>query len=228
MFATTAPPAQRLLIFARLPELGSVKTRLAETVGDERALAVYRAMLSDLFRSIGTSNSETEIEVMWAPTPAANRTTLREAFGNYPIAMQTGATLGDRLAMAMSERFFFHRTQTIVAIGVDDPRLDREAIDHAFSLLQSCEWVIGPAADGGYYLIGCRAAAFDSSIFRDIDWGTASVAQTTIERIRTRESALAVLPIRYDIDREEDLRRFASEPGDGELPALLREWGWAA
>lgn len=205
-----------------------MKTRLAKTIGDERALAVYEAMLRDLLASVGPSTDVLEIEVMWAPTPAANGDALARAFGDRALAMQTGATLGDRISMAFSERFFFHRTEAIIAIGVDDPRLRRESIDHAFALLDSCEWVIGPAADGGYYLIGCRAAAFDPSVFRDIAWGSDSVFTTTMQRIREREQAIAVLPLRHDLDVEEDLRRFASESGDGALPALLREWGWAA
>jgi len=120
MFSTTAPPPQRLLVFARLPELGKVKTRLAATLGNERTLVVYETMLHELLASIGESTPETEIEILWAPTPSANGEALRHAFGDRTIAMQTGATLGDRLAMAFSERFFFHRTQKIVAIGVDD------------------------------------------------------------------------------------------------------------
>jgi uncharacterized protein len=228
VFSTVSPPPRRLLVFARLPELGKVKTRLAQSIGEEKALAVYQAMTSDLLASIGTSTRELEIEIAWAPTVTANAETLQSAFGNRSLAMQTGTTLGDRIAMAFSERFFFHRTETIVAIGVDDPRLTREVIDHAFSLLDSCEWVVGPARDGGYYLIGCRAGAFDTSLFRDVDWGSDSVLSTTLQRIRQREQTLALLPMRYDIDVEDDLRRFASEHAEGALPTLLRAWGWAA
>lgn len=225
-----APPPQRLLVFARLPELGAVKTRLAQSIGAEKALAVYKAMLGDLLRSIGDSSSETEIEICWAPTAAANGDALRRAFGRFAVAMQTGATLGDRLAMALSERFFFHRTLKIIAIGVDDPRLNRVMIDHAFSLLESCEWVIGPATDGGYYLIGCRAAAFNSAMFTDIPWGSDAVLSTTLSRLRESASTVAMLPLRYDIDVIDDLQRFAVETkgAEGELPRLLREWGFAA
>jgi len=138
MFATIAPPPQRILVFARVPELGKVKTRLAASIGAERTLHVYERMVHDLLQSIGDPTFETEIEVVWAPTKAANGESLRRAFGDRPLAMQTGRTLGDRLAMAFSERFFFHRTQKIVAIGVDDPRLPRELVDHAFALLESC------------------------------------------------------------------------------------------
>jgi len=217
-------------VFARLPELGKVKTRLAESIGDEKALAVYTAMLRDLLHAIGDSGGETEIEIAWAPSDRANGEILRQAFGTHTLVMQTGFNLGDRLSMAFSERFFFHRTQKVIAIGVDEPRLSREIIDHAFGLLESCEWVVGPAMDGGYYLVGCRAAAFNPMIFADMPWGTSSVMPSTLERIREWGQTTALLPVRYDIDVVEDLQRFAAEArdADGELPKLLREWGMAA
>ena len=226
MYATVPPPPQRLLVFARLPERGRVKTRLAAAIGDERALAVYEAMLADVLAGVGESSPETEIEVLWAPTENADGDSLRRAFGERSLAMQTGATLGDRMSMAFSERFFFHRTQKVVAIGVDEPRLTRELIDHAFALLDSCEWVVGPATDGGYYLIGCRSAAFDTAIFDGIAWGTADVLGTTVAKIATAGATLATLPERSDIDVAEDLDRFIAGARDasGELPALLRGW----
>jgi uncharacterized protein len=230
VFATVPPPAQRLVVFARLPELGRVKTRLAESIGDEKALAVHSAMLRDVLHAIGESRDDTEIEIAWAPSERANGGVLREAFGSHTLVMQTGSNLGDRLSMAFSERFFFHRTQKVIAIGVDEPRISRELVDHAFGLLDSCEWVVGPAIDGGYYLIGCRAAAFNPMIFADMPWGTASVMSTTLERIRKLGHTTALLPSRYDIDVIEDLQRFAAESrnADGELPKLLRAWGMAA
>jgi uncharacterized protein len=221
VFRTIPPPPERLLVFARLPELGKVKTRLARSIGAEKALAVYEAMLRDLLASIGRSSKTTEIEVMWAPTEAASGERLTRAFGDYATAMQTGQTLGDRLAMALSERFFFHRTEKIVAIGVDDPRLSRATVSHAFALLDSCEWVLGPATDGGYYLIGCRAAAFSSAIFRDVEWGTERVFAETMAKIRTWQTTVAVLPLRRDLDGIDDLRAYA---GGGALAELLHAW----
>jgi hypothetical protein len=208
VFLPIPPPAQRLLVFARLPERGRVKTRLAESIGGAAALAAYETMLRDLLASIGRSTPDFEIEILWAPTEAANGESLANAFGDLPTAMQTGATLGDRLSMAFSERFFFHATQKIIAIGVDDPSLPRTLIDHALALLDSCEWVLGPAEDGGYYLIGCRAAAFDPTIFQDVAWGTPSVFATTISRIAEWQSTVAVLPVRWDIDVAEDWERY--------------------
>jgi rSAM/selenodomain-associated transferase 1 len=212
VFPTIAPPQQRLLIFARLPERGRVKTRLARDLGDDRALAIYEAMLRDLLQSIGESTSEMEVEVMWAPSPNANGETLRRAFGDRNLAMQTGETLGDRLSMAFSERFFFQRTQKIVAIGVDDPTLPRALVDQTFALLDGCEWVVGPATDGGYYLIGCRAAAFDVEIFANVEWGTNKVLASTLDCIRGWGSSLALLPERRDIDVADDLATAEWQP----------------
>ena len=165
-----------------------------------------------------------DIEVLWAPTEAASGEALRRAFDAYPVAMQTGHSLGDRLSMAFSERFFFHRTEKIVAIGVDEPSLRRALIDDAVSLLESCDWVVGPAADGGYYLIGCRAAAFDSAIFSGIEWGTERVFTETLAKIRAWGTTVAVLPLRNDIDVIDDLRRYAADARDGHLAQLVREW----
>lgn len=225
MFPTVPPPSRRLLVFARLPERGKVKTRLAAEIGEGRAFAVYEAMLRDLLGVLGSSTPEMEIECFWPPTPAANGELLRRAFAHHSAAMQTGATLGDRLSMAFSERFFFHGTEKIVVIGADDPALSRELIDHAFALLDSCEYVAGPAEDGGYYLLGCRAASFDPIVFTGIEWGTSTVLTETVRRISATRRTLALLPQHYDIDTATDLARFAAAPVDGELARLLREEG---
>ncbi|HYC61956.1 MAG TPA: TIGR04282 family arsenosugar biosynthesis glycosyltransferase [Thermoanaerobaculia bacterium] len=211
MFPTVPPPPERLLVFARLPELGAVKRRLAAEVGDERALEIYESLLRDVLASIGTSTPDLEIEIMWPPTPNANGDALRRAFGTHSTAMQTGATLGDRLSMALSERFFFHRTEKIVVIGVDDPSITRELLEHAFALLESCEYVLGPASDGGYYLIGCRALACDPSVFEGIEWGTSTVLGATLERIAKLGRTVALLPEHYDIDTAADLERYIAE-----------------
>lgn len=213
MFPTLPPPARRLLVFARLPELGKVKTRLATDLGPERALAIYEAMLRDLLTSIGASDAELEIECLWPPTSGANGALLRRAFGEHTVAMQTGATLGDRLSMAFSERFFFHRTDEIIAIGVDDPLLPRTLLDQAFALLDSVEYVVGPARDGGYYLIGCRGASYEPEVFQGIEWGTASVLSSTIARIAASGRTMALLPERFDVDTAEDLERYARATG---------------
>jgi rSAM/selenodomain-associated transferase 1 len=226
-FPTRRPPARRLLIFARVPELGQVKTRLARELGDEKTLAVYRAMVADLLQSIGPPDDSFEIEILWTGSAEVDGATLAGHFDHFPLAKQTGANLGDRLAVAFSERMFFHQTEEVIAIGADDPALSRRTIETAFRLLDSCEWVIGPAVDGGYYLIGCRAASFNSLVFQDIAWSSPTVFAETSRRIRTLGSTLASMPQRRDIDEVDDLRAYASlAPPDGQVAGLLRAWGW--
>jgi rSAM/selenodomain-associated transferase 1 len=179
-------------VFARLPELGRVKTRLAAEIGRERASPSTKRCCATSSHPL-TVIAGNRDRVPLAPTPAANGAALRRAFAQHAVAMQTGATLGDRLSMAFSERFFFHRTEKIVAIGVDDPLLPREIIDHAFAILDSVEYIVGPAEDGGYYLFGCRALSFEPSVFQDIAWGTSSVLSTTISRIATTGRTMALL-----------------------------------
>lgn len=219
-FPTTRRPSQRLLIFARYPELGRVKTRLGREVGDRAALDLYRAMLRDLLQSIGDANDEVEIEVGWTGGDDAAGDELREAFGPHPLFLQTGATLGDRLVVAFTERIFFHNATKVIAIGTDDPALPRSLIDSAFALLNSCEYVVGPANDGGYYLIGARAATFRTALFRDIPWGESTVFAETMRRIRTFGATVAVLPLRRDIDDREALERFLEHP---ELTSAVAE-----
>lgn len=209
-------------MFAHLPEPGRVKPRLTAELGEERALAVYEAMLRDLFSAIGSSTRQNEIEVLWAPSRHAGGNALRAAFGHHSTALQTGATLGDRLSMAFSERFFFHCTEKIVAIGTEDPYVDRSLLEHAFALLDSCEYVIGPATAGGYYLVGCRALSFDPGVFRGVDWGTPNVLDQTLRAIASIGRTFALLPQHEEIRTAGDLERFAHEGHEGELASLLR------
>lgn len=197
---------QRVLIFARYPELGRVKTRLARAVGDAAALRLYRAMLDDLLDSLGDPPPDTEFEVVWTGGEEAHGDEIAQTFRYLPLSMQSGETLGDRLAMAFSERIIFHDVGKIVAIGTDDPSLGRAQVENAMALLDSCDFTIGPAHDGGYYLIGARSDAYKNSIFRDIDWGTSSVFEATLATIRRMRSSVAVLPRRIDVDEMSDLR----------------------
>jgi hypothetical protein len=226
MFPTTLRPRQKLLVFARLPELGRVKTRIAAEIGHERTLEVYEAMLADLLERIGESDDRTEVEVMWTASPDATGDDLRRVFGRRMLAMQTGATLGDRMCIAFSERVFFHNAAKVVVIGADAPGLDRKLIECAFRLLDSCDWVVGPSSDGGYYLLGCRADDFFPEVFQDIAWSTDSVFEATLSRIREKNQTIAALPQHTDIDHVEDLRSHVASHESGRLAGLLGEWGW--
>jgi uncharacterized protein len=205
-------PSERLLVFARVPEHGRVKTRLARDLGDDVTLELYTAMLEDLLESVGGSDAQREVEILWTAENDVRGTVLSQWFGDRELAMQTGANLGDRLVTAFAERILFHCATKVIAIGTDDPTLSRGEIDIAFDLLDSCEWVVGPATDGGYYLIGCRGDAFFTRAFDGIAWGTPEVFAETMQRIRTRKRTVAVLPRRTDIDVAADLTAFRESP----------------
>lgn len=207
-FATTHRARNRLLVFARYPELGRVKTRLARELGPGPTLDLYRAMVLDLLDNLGSSGPDLEIEIGWTGGDETPGRVISEFFRGHSLFMQSGNTLGDRLTVAMTERVFFHAAEKVIVIGSDDPAITRELIDTAFRLLDSCEWVIGPAHDGGYYLLGTRGASFRTSVFHDISWGESTVYADTLKRIRELNGTLAVLPRRRDIDHLSDLQTF--------------------
>ena len=208
-FPTRMRSRRRLLVFARLPQEGRVKTRLAQSLGGDAALAVYKAMLVDVLARLEPLRSSISIEILWTAEGEVSGTELREHFGDHELSRQAGETLGERLQMAFSERIFFHEAETVIAVGVDEPALTAADVSNAFDLLESCEWVVGPAMDGGYWLIGCRGGAFRSSVFRDIPWGTSDVLESTLAAIRAMKRTLALLPQRRDVDDLEDLRTLA-------------------
>lgn len=213
---------RRVLIFAKAPEAGQVKTRLAKSVGSEEAVEIYRGMIRDLLRGLG-SGDELDIEVMWSGSRDVPGNVLIETFSPHRLSRQIGHDLGERMTTAISERALLQRTRQIIAIGTDLPDLERSDLEAAFSLLDSCEWVIGPAIDGGYYLIGCRSDSFDARVFEGIHWGKSSVLEATTERIRELGAAVALLPERADIDDIDDLVDYVGRHPDGEVARTFRQ-----
>lgn len=203
-----------------------MKTRLAAELGEEKALELYSAMTRDLVESIGRSSETTCVEVLWT-ADEADGPSVRRLFPGYELSTQCGADLGERLLLGFHERIVFYRAEKVIAIGTDDPTLTRSAIENAFALLDSCDWVIGPAADGGYYLIGCRAGSFDLSLFQNIQWGTSEVLPRTLARLKELHECVALLPTRHDLDVVDDVRAFSQTAASGRTLELLREWGWA-
>lgn len=212
-FATRLRPRRRLLIFARVPQHGRVKSRLAGALGQDAALALYEAMLSDLLDRVAILRKRVSIEILWTAEGDVTGAALREHFRDFELARQSGQDLGERLQMAFSERVFFHEASSVIAIGVDEPSIDAHTILNAFELLESCEWVVGPATDGGYWLIGSRAGTFRTAAFRDIPWGTGAVFESTMRALRAMKRTIAILPLRRDIDELDDLRALAEADG---------------
>jgi len=215
---------RRVLLFIRAPEQGRVKTRLEKKLGAATVLALYRCFVEDIIETISAGGYE--LMVFFSPPDKAS--VVREWLGEtIPIRPQTGRTLGEKMRNAFSYVFAADVDQAIL-MGSDFPDLDPGIIAEAFAFLQKKEAVIGPAEDGGYYLIGFRKDAFDGGVFSGIDWGTATVFRETMQRFRDANLGSHVLPSWRDIDTPDDLAAFhqrnrVNGPGRLKTMQLLKQ-----
>lgn len=190
-------------VFVKQPVSGAVKTRLAAALGDEAAAKFYEAFLTDVVdRFRATADRRT---LCFAPDDDAARAYFDSLAGDeYEIEPQSQGDLGARLA-ACFERAFERGAERVVVIGSDSPTLPAALVDEAFNQLDGRrDAVVGPALDGGYYLIGL--AKQPRPIFEGIDWSGPQVLEQTIERIREAGATFALLPPWYDVDEVDDLQ----------------------
>ena len=192
-----------LLIFAREPLPGTVKSRLAIDTGPELAHKLYVGMLNDVLAK-AASLQNISIMVFWAsdsgiipPCPGLPESTM---------FVQHGSTLGERMAEAFKIAFS-SGIETCCIIGTDSPDLPPEYIQQAFHLLEQndVDVVFGPAEDGGYYLVGIKRLW--SELFKGIPWSSSSVLSDSIARADKLKLKNALLPLWYDIDTLSDLQR---------------------
>ncbi|MDA0346194.1 MAG: TIGR04282 family arsenosugar biosynthesis glycosyltransferase [Verrucomicrobia bacterium] len=178
-------------LFLKAPVLGTVKTRLAKSLGDEAALVAYRQLVEFLLKKIGESFAHIHF------TPG-DPETLKAWLGNgYSYTPQEGAGLGERLLHAM-ELEFIVGAEKLIFLGGDCPYVDQARIDEAFQQLDHYDVVIGPATDGGYYLIGMKRIM--PELFTDVAWGTHSVFERTLKICQKFGYTVALLPEESDVD----------------------------
>jgi hypothetical protein len=186
-----------LIIFIKNPELGKVKTRLAKSIGNQKALEVYE-ILQEKTRevSLGVNaqrflfySEEVNLKDGWLDT-------------NFIKRLQDNGGLGDRMEMAF-RTVFENGAQKAIIIGSDCYDITPELIELAYQKLDDSDTVIGPANDGGYYLIGMKKNQPD--LFQDMTWSTETVFQNTIDKITKLNRTFKALPTLIDIDTEEDL-----------------------
>ena len=195
---------RRVLLFIRAPELGRVKTRLGKMMDAATVLGLYRCFVQDTFETLTTGG----YDIIVFFTPPHKGLAVQAWLGDTVLVQaQTGKTLGDKMRNAFSDVFAGAVDQAVL-MGSDLPDFDNRIIDESFELLKKKEVVIGPAEDGGYYLIGFRKNAFNSDIFSGIDWGTASVFRQTMKKIHAAGLNCHILPSRKDIDTHDDLVAF--------------------
>jgi rSAM/selenodomain-associated transferase 1 len=189
-----------VLLFVKTPARGKVKSRLAETIGEELALEAYKLFVSDIIGTIREAGYY--LRIFFYPPDSIDA--MAEWLGK-DIVPQEGRDLGERMENSFA-RAFSRGLERAVLIGTDVPDLRTSVINEAFAALKNSEAVIGPASDGGYYLIGFRKESFRPEIFHGIEWGSDSVFSRTMSVFEEFGSRVHILPEWRDVDTVEDLR----------------------
>ena len=184
-----------LIVFAKNPVSGKVKTRLAESIGDQEALNLYKKLLSNTY--LQTKNSVSDKYLFLSEKKDAS---LYDS--SYIQFIQSGNDIGEKMKNAF-DKIFKMNYCNIVLTGTDIPDLTTEIINLAFEALNENDFVIGPAFDGGYYLIGMKS--FNEFVFENIEWSTDKVLLKTITDIKERSLNYFLLKELYDIDDIEDI-----------------------
>ncbi|GAA4275599.1 TIGR04282 family arsenosugar biosynthesis glycosyltransferase [Aquimarina mytili] len=184
------------MIFTRNPELGKCKTRLAASIGDQAALDIYKFLLDHTVAI--TKNLTVSKEVHYSIKVRENDIWDPNL---YDKKQQYGDDLGLRMEHAFTEGFS-KGYQNIIIIGSDMYDLEQKDIEHAFTALESQDYVIGPAEDGGYYLFGMKS--LNSQVFKRKNWGTETVLQDTLKDLQNNNVKL--LEERNDVDYYEDIK----------------------
>ena len=192
---------QKLIVFVRAPELGKVKTRLAKAIGDQRALAAYEEMLGRLFVNL---QAVAQVELRCTPDDAS--ASLRAWLQpGWQLEPQRAGDLGEKLTRAFDESFK-KGFQRVVIIGSDAPEVTRQDVELAWHHLADHEVVLGPAKDGGYWLIGLHKE--HPELFEDISWSTDAVLEETLLRARTAGLKVRRLRQLSDVDTISSWKEF--------------------
>ncbi|WP_310992746.1 TIGR04282 family arsenosugar biosynthesis glycosyltransferase [Aequorivita marina] len=185
-----------LLVFTRNPELGKVKTRLAKSVGDESALKIYKFLLNHTVEI--TKDLKADKYVFYSENIHSDD--IWDA-AIYRKKLQSGTDLGERMKNAFAEIFDMGYKEVII-VGSDIHDLNTSDIETAFEALKTNEYVIGPATDGGYYLLGMKE--LNPEVFQNKNWGTETVLNDTLLDLRNKKHML--LDERNDVDYFSDIK----------------------
>lgn len=187
-----------LIIFQKNAVLGKVKSRLAATIGEKKALEIYKLLLLHTYREIEKLEG-IDISIFYSDfIEEISFVQIKPVF----TEIQIGEDLGEKMSNAF--RFLFEKGyQKVIIIGTDCPEIKSTDIQDAFQSLEKNEVCIGPALDGGYYLLGmCR---YYESLFQNIPWSSSEVTKMTLEILNLGQISFELLKTLRDIDTEEDL-----------------------
>jgi rSAM/selenodomain-associated transferase 1 len=188
-----------LLIFVKNSVKGQVKTRLARSLGESKALEIYRKLLQ-VTKKVTASLSVVK-QVWYSDSIIEHDIWDKE---HYTKFKQQGQNLGTRMSRAFQQSFKQNYTKVVI-IGSDCADLNDSHLNEAFQALDTHDVVIGPAEDGGYYLLGMTH--FIPDLFEDIPWSQPTVYETTIRKLMNLSKSFHLLPALNDIDDLDDLKR---------------------
>jgi rSAM/selenodomain-associated transferase 1 len=195
----------RVIVFARAPAPGRVKTRLARDVGDARALELYRWSGAAVMSQLRAARCERWVSF----TPRDERAAVESWLGPADRWMpQPDGDLGVRLAAAVDEAFAAD-DRPVLLVGTDCLAVTPARVDEAVAALETHDAALGPAYDGGYYLLGL---ARPLRLFDGVAWGTGAVANETRDRLRRGAARWVELPPERDLDTVDDLAAAAHRP----------------
>lgn len=192
-----------LIIFLKYPEKGKVKTRLAKDIGNEKALLIYKKLVSKLLNQIDSNNYD--ISIYFYPESKKNEVKKWINLPEIKHLAQSGDDLGIRMLNAFKDSISLKYAKTVI-IGTDCLEINNNIISKSFYLLDDSDLVLGPATDGGYYLIGLKAVV--ETIFQDIHWSTEKVLKQTINKAKEIKLSYKFLDFLSDIDTLEDLNNY--------------------
>jgi rSAM/selenodomain-associated transferase 1 len=199
----TRRQTKAIILFARDPVAGKVKTRLAPFLSEDLIFELYTRFLNDSVDKIcKVSDADRFIGVTPADSSGYFSRMTLNLKSPPKVFLQAGQDLGEKMFNALQERFD-EGYEHVVIIGSDSPSLPVDYLEKALS--SEKDLVLGPSTDGGYYLIGMHQKPVD--VFTGgIDWGSEKVLEQTLERVQKSGASLELLPPWYDVDREEDLK----------------------
>jgi rSAM/selenodomain-associated transferase 1 len=217
-------PREVAMVFVRHPSPGRTKTRLAEAIGDDAAVRVYRRMAERVVAGVEALSRPGLLRWGWA-APAGEVDTVARWLGpGLAYFGQPEGDLGARLREAFRAAFAAG-AERVVVVGTDCVDAGTACLEAAFEALREADAVIGPAEDGGYYLLGLARPV--PQVFEDIPWSTSRAGAETVRRLQEAGASVRLLGRLLDVDTVEDLRRVAASHPElcagVELPA---QEGW--
>jgi rSAM/selenodomain-associated transferase 1 len=195
-------PTDRIILLGKYPEPGAVKTRLIPVLGEQGAADLQKEMMEHVLCQMRKAAAKGEIELEVCYT-GADEGAMRQLVGNdLKYRDQGQGDLGERLSRAF-EGAFQNAVKRAVLVGSDCPTATAEVMLKGLDKLQDNDVVLGPASDGGYYLIGLKAPF--KALFEDMPWSTSKVLELTKHRIAEKRASLFLLEEGGDVDVPEDL-----------------------